>query len=195
MNRRALVVGVVAALIGSALWFALINDTAVAPSSEHASRPGSSGSVKRNQTATVSESLSGTGSFQDLVGLGKDLMCDFSFVAEKTNAAIAGTIKVSGANFRSDFEMQQAGETYQSHLIQSGQYTYSWTESDAGVVAVRMNMNELAVAERPVIMNSAVDYTCQAWTADIAVFVPPGDLEFVDQAELMRERTSPAETQ
>ncbi len=180
MNKRAVSVGILAAVIAAVLWFLLVYDTAVAPSVHDIARPGSSGSVKQNKAAVVSETFAGTGSFTDLVGLGKDLQCDFSYVSDTTNAAVAGVVKVSGSNIRSDFEMQQAGETYDSHLIQSGQYTYSWTESEVGTVAVRINMDEAPSNERPVVMDSKVDYNCQAWTADISVFVPPSDLEFLE---------------
>lgn len=195
MNKHAVQIAIVViALVGGG-WFFVLHEQAQAPASiEDEPRPGSSGSVTRNQSATVSETFAGTGSFEDLVGLGRDIACDFSYVADTTNAAVAGTIKVSGANFRSDFEMHQAGETYDSHLIQSGQYTYSWTKSEAGVVAVLMDMNELAEAERPVIMDSDVDYSCRAWDADISAFVPPNDIEFVNYEELMGNPNSAAET-
>jgi len=186
MNRRALIVGVIAAVIGTAIWFLILHDRAVAPSVEHVPRPGSSGSVERNQSAIVSETIAGTGSFGDLMGLGRDLVCDFTYVAEQMGGAIVGTVKVSGSNLRSDFKMQEGGQTYDAHLIQSGQYAYSWAESGVGVVAVRMNTNDVAGGQRPVVMDEDVAYECNAWTVDMSAFVPPSDLDFVEANEVGR---------
>ena len=191
MNKHAIIVGFLATFIVASVWFLVFHDEAVAPSHIDVARPGSSGSVERNQSAVVSETFAGTGSFEDLVGLGKDLTCNFSSVSDATNAAIAGTVQVSGSYLRSDFEMQQGGETYDAHLIHNGQYTYSWTKSDAGVVAVRTPMNAEASPARPVVMDGDVDYQCQAWEVDSSVFVPPQELVFTD-SEILNEDVDPS---
>ncbi len=180
MNKHAIIFGFLATLIVAGVWFLVFHDQAVAPSQHDIARPGSSRSVERNQSAIVSETFAGTGSFEDLVGLGRDLTCDFSSVSATTNATTAGTVQVSGPLIRSDFQAQHDGEIYEAHLIQNDRYAYSWIGSEAGIVALRTPLGDTRAGDRSVLADSDVDYHCKAWDADVSVFVPPDNLTFIE---------------
>ena len=193
MNTQLIVGIVVALVVGIGAWLFLSHDKAVAPSTTESERTTGS-SVTASQSAAIKESFTGTGSFLDLMGMGRDLMCNFSYVADDTNAAVAGTVMVSGEDIRGDFEMEQANMLYKSHMIQDGTTIYTWSESPQGNFAIMMPLNEAEEAdstsssdyERPVNMDNDVDYDCQPWSADASVFVPPQDVEFMSPEAMMQ---------
>lgn len=141
-------------------------------------------------------SLKGAGSFRQLMGLGQNLSCDFSFVSEDTNGAVAGTVYVAGDLVRADFDMMQAGVTYESHMIQDGQMSYMWTMSPQGTFAFKSDVSEAssdapsyagANGNRGVDLSQEVDYDCRSWNVDNALFVPPADIEFTDPQAMMQD--------
>ncbi len=154
-------------------------------------------SGEENTDQESSAPLKGAGSFRQLMGLGQNLTCDFSYVAEDTNGAIAGTVYVAGDLIRTDFDMMQAGVTYESHMIQDGQMSYMWTMSPQGTFAFKNDVSESDSAQgngttnnasenRSVDLSQEVDYDCRSWNVDNALFVPPADIEFMDPQAMMQ---------
>lgn len=144
-------------------------------------------------------SLKGAGSFRQLMGLGQNLTCNFSQVSDETKGAIAGTVYVAGDLIRTDFDMMQAGVTYESHMIQDGQTSYTWTVSPQGTFAFKSDISESDSSASPKVpdygntqseqsldLSQEVDYDCHSWNVDNALFVPPADVEFMDPQEMMK---------
>lgn len=189
MNTKIIIGVAVLIAVAIGFWLVLGKEAAEAPSSA------SSGNETAMSAGEAKDGgvFSGTGSFLELMGMGRNITCDFSYVAEDTNGAAAGTIQVSGERMRGDFEMEQAGETYYSHMIQDGDMIYTWSESPMGDFAIVMPIEEGEDVEadtqeysRPVSMNNDVDYNCRAWDVDASVFVPPSDIEFMSMEEMFQ---------
>ena len=136
--------------------------------------------------------LAGYNSFGYLMALNRDLACDFSYTAPDTDGAVAGTVYISDENIRADFEMEQAGEIYRSHLIQNNEEVYTWTESSLGTFAFVSPIAEEGTTgsdtsqpDRSLDMSQTVDYDCQPWSWDGSLFVPPGDIDFLSPEEVL----------
>ena len=153
--------------------------------------------VENEEPRETGSDLAGRDTFGYLLGLNEDITCDFEYVSPDTNAAVAGTVNIAAGNIRADFEMEQAGEVYQSHLIQTDQMIYTWTESSQGTFAFASSLEAEAqtanggspTVDRSLNMSQSVDYDCQPWGSDDSLFVPPSDIEFQSQAELLRQAT------
>lgn len=192
MNMQILIGLFVAVVIAGGAWLLIGGDKAQAPTEETETESRNISTVTSNSSGEVQETFAGTGSFADLIGLGRNVTCDFTHEAE-TGSTVAGTIKVSGGKIRSDFEMQQAGIVYESHFIQDTTYMYTWSDSPQGSFAMKSPVEDLEVQGeadtapgRTVDMDSDVEYECRAWTADASVFVPPSDITFMTPNEMMQ---------
>lgn len=191
MNTKIVIGVAVLIAVAIGLWLALGKEAAEAPST---ASNGDEMAMSADEGASDDSGMfSGTGSFLDLIGMGRNVTCDFTYVAEETDGAAAGTVWVAGERMRGDFEMQQAGETYYSHMIQDGEMIYTWSESPAGDFAIVMPIEEGEDVEadtqeysRPVDMNNEVDYDCRSWNVNASVFVPPSDIEFVTMEEMFQ---------
>lgn len=194
MNIKIVIGVAVLIAVAIGLWLSLGKEAAEAPTVP--TSDGSAMSADEINEGDAAGIFSGTGSFEDLLGMGRNLTCDFSYVAEDTNGAVAGTVRVSGERMRGDFEMEQAGETYYSHMIQDGEMIYTWSESPMGDFAIAMSVEEGEAAStadageteysRPVDMSNDVDYDCRAWNVDASVFTPPSDIEFMSMEEMFQ---------
>lgn len=152
------------------------------------------GNVEEDADELQSSGLRGAGSFRYLMGLGQNLTCDFSSVSEETGGAVAGTVYVAGELIRADFDMEQAGEAYESHMIQDGEMSYTWTISPQGTFAFKAPISEVPGAEasgsasgnRSVDLSQEVDYDCRPWNVDNALFIPPADVVFMSMEDMMQ---------
>ncbi len=192
MKQNIIIAILVATAVGLGLWLTFGSEKAVAPTAS-TTQTGGSATVESTSNVTVGESFTGNGSFLELMGMGRNLVCDFTYIASETNAAVAGTIKVSREKMRGDFEMEQAGAVYESHMIKDGEVLYTWSETPQGTFAMKMLVPEdgstepsTAESSRTVDLNNEVDYDCRPWGVDSSVFVPPAGIEFVDMQQLMQ---------
>ena len=193
MNAK-LFLGIGAAIfIAIVAWF-MLGRNAEAPATVESTNTETPAAVTpAEKTEPVSDTFSGVGSFLDLMKLGRDISCEFSYVSPDSNGAVAGTVQFSGGMMRGDFEMQQAGEVYTSHMIQDNDYMYTWSESPQGTFAVKMPVEEEGAEttaqsgeyERPVDLNNDVDYECRPWGVNASVFTPPGDIQFRSMEDMM----------
>lgn len=197
MNLQRIVVLciVVVALVGA--WYFFMSD----PKEAHA--PATTDSVETvgenddqtTETQKSNDALSGFGSFANIMGLGRNLTCDFTHVAEETGGAVAGTVYISGERLRGDFEMEQAGMVYKSHMIHDDETIYTWTESDQGMVAMKFPntdddgglIDDGQADDRSMSLDEAVEYDCRPWSVNASAFVPPSDIEFMDFESFMEE--------
>lgn len=193
MNTNIIIGILVVVIIGAGVWLTFGSQEAEAPK-DTATQERNTSNVESDTSADVDENFSGTGSFAELMQMGQSLTCDFSYEAPDTDGAVAGTMQVSGERMRGDFEMMQAGQTYHSHMIHDGEYLYTWSDTPQGTFAMRMPATETEVtpeevpeqAPRPVDLDSEVSYDCRPWSVDSSVFVPPSDVEFMDQQQMMQ---------
>lgn len=190
MNLQYIVVLCVVVLLGVGGWFLLqTNEEAPAENSITTDEENTNTKEQESVPKENNDSLSGAGSFASLMGLGRNLTCDFTDVSEETNGAVAGTVYIAGEKLRGDFEMEQAGVVYESHMIHDDSTIYTWTESDQGMVAMKFSKPEDETtigsdssesAGESFSMDESVDYDCRPWSVDQSVFVPPSNIEFTD---------------
>ena len=192
MNTNTIVAGALIVLVGVGGWLIWGGQTAEAPAVESDAETQTSSNVKSNSSSNTEESFSGIGSFVELMGMGKNISCEFSHVSEETGGAVAGEMKISGEKLRGDFEMQQGNQVYVSHMIQDGDFLYTWSETPDGMFAMKMSASETESKtdesdfSRPVDMDNDVDYKCKPWVVSASAFAPPSDIEFMDTEQMMQ---------
>jgi len=160
--------------------------------------PGERSDAAPTSTTEVSddsEILAGTDSIASLLERGESLECEFQYLPE-TGGAVAGTMYIDRGKMRGDFEMEQAGEVYSSHMIQTNETMYTWTESPQGTFAMRFDVSEEdasadtpepTASRQPVSLEEEVNYECRPWRVDPTFFVPPEDIDFQSMEEMMGE--------
>ncbi|MCA9366595.1 hypothetical protein KC722_03375, partial [Candidatus Kaiserbacteria bacterium] len=150
MNTKltALLVGVIVVGLVGYIWLRPAAP-ASAPSTDADSMEAESSASQQTADTKDNVPLSGFGSFMSLMGLGKNLTCEFSSVADETGGAVAGTVYISGERLRGDFEMEQAGTVMESHMIQDGEYSYTWSESAEGTFALKMKTDDSTYEATP----------------------------------------------
>lgn len=145
---------------------------------------------------TEMEAPSGFGSFASLFGLGQSITCDYSFSDDEGNSG-SGTGYFANDKMRVDSTMQSEGQTFDSHMINDGEFTYVWTTSAEQSFAMKMPVEEFEQDDAPMVeedhqqaqvsMDQEVEYDCDRWTADSLMFVPPADVEFTDMEAMMKQ--------
>ncbi len=194
MNNKVVIGIVVAVLIVFALWNGFGGQKAEAPNLEEAAQESGNGTVvDSSSNSSLKEALSGSGSFLDLMGMNRDLSCEFSQVSPNSDGAVVGEVKISGDKIRTDFEIQQADGVLVSHMIEADGYVYTWSESSQGQFAMKMVADESDSSDDPesvdygrsADLSNDVDYKCHPWGLDQSVFTPPSDIEFTDMEEIM----------
>lgn len=143
----------------------------------------------------TAEPFTGSGSFLSLLEMGMTIQCDYQYTPE-TGGAVAGTSYIDGRTerVRSDFEMQQAGERYESSLIIKDDKSYVWTNSAYGDFAIVSNVSDdgtveaEASGEDMVSLDDEVSYDCRPWTVDEAQFALPAGVEFQTVEQMIEAR-------
>lgn len=196
MNTKVLAAVVAAVIIAGGAWLFLGKESAQAPTLDESPEAQDATETTRDGVEETDTALSGRGSFLDLMGMGRSLMCDFSYESPDTDGVVAGTVKISGEDLRGDFEMMQAGEVYESHMIQDDTHMYTWMTSAEGSFAMKMPLDAAGAdadvetsdayeSSRPIDMGNEVEYDCRPWSVDRSVFVPPSNIEFQDMGAMM----------
>lgn len=137
--------------------------------------------------------LNGSGSFKDLLSLGKDVMCTISYAPTKFEGTFNGTAYVSGDNIRID--MTTSGESMgdmQISVINDATMNYVWGSTSAGAMAYKFAVNtdesdKTASDSGQFNLDEYTDYDCTSWTADGSKFIPPTDITFTDQNTLIMQ--------
>lgn len=195
MNTNIVIAVLVVVFVAAGAWVLFSGEEVAAPSTAETDTTTREDSADSERSVETAEPFAGEGSLLSLMGLGKDLVCDFSYVAEDTAGAVAGTVKISKDRVRGDFEMMQSGEVYESHMIQDEEYLYTWSETPQGTFALKMNLEETDTNsadsnsnydQRSIDMDNPVDYDCRAWNVNDSEFQPPSDIEFVSPESMMQ---------
>lgn len=150
-------------------------------------------------TTPSREPFSGSGSFLSLLEMGMSIQCDYQYTPE-TGGAVAGTSYIDGrtGRVRSDFEMQQAGERYESSLIVKDDRSYVWTNSAYGNFAIVSDVSSdgsveaETAGEDMVSLDDEVSYDCRPWTVEESRFALPAGVEFQTMEQMMQARMQDA---
>lgn len=145
--------------------------------------------------APVSEEQNRPRSLRALMSGGKSIQCDYEYESE-VGGVIAGTVYVDGARVRGDFDMEQSGVVYESHMIIMDEMMHTWTFSPQGTYGVRFELPEEGTGATPtsdetVSLDQELTYECVDWRVDESKFVIPTDIEFRDMTALMQPSATP----
>ena len=168
MKTKYWVVGLLAvAIIGLALLFSSKNSHVASDAS-------------LNTASTENAALPASGSLASLISRNGSFQCDASRGAGSN--ATTGTVYISGGRIRGDFETinPQAGKI-QSHMISDGTDTYVWSSAAPMGFKMQMQKNDMPDSNNSGTQDmykTSYDYHCSAWTADVAKFVLPTDIQF-----------------
>lgn len=140
--------------------------------------------------------LNGLGSFMSLLALGSKIECTFDSVVEGYSSE--GVFYTDGIRFRVEAtsEIPEQG-TQVSNIINDGSYTYVWGRNGGTEMAIKMPNIEpvegetessyVAHEESDFDLDENVNYDCNRWSVDEAVFTPPAQITFMDMETMMQD--------
>ena len=149
--------------------------------------PGQSTSKTEDSDAT-----SFTGGIADLLRMGRDMQCDFSFADETMITTGKVYVANGGQKVRGDFDATPTGEaTTTSSIIQDGKTAYYWSTAMEQGIKMELDLDKSAFDvdsyantssdTNPVAnLEDDVDYSCKGWRVDNRMFTPPSNVEFMD---------------
>ncbi len=132
--------------------------------------------------ADVGPDMGSTTSLTSLLGLGKSMMCTFVDTASMSE----GKVFIANGKVRGDFTSNVSGSgSVKSYMITDGSNIYVWSDS----MKQGFKMKATAQAETSgntgaPDMNKQLNYDCDAWNTDAAVFTPPASITFIDAASI-----------
>jgi len=150
------------------------------------------------KTESESEPLSGIGSLASVLGFGNKVRCNFS--SADNDHESTGVFYTDGERLRVEMTATSPEGSFNSNMINDGEFIYTWGDTPEGMMAIKMVNPETSETDTTVHdtaspspdSNSYVDvdeevsYDCDRWTVDNSVFTPPSDVEFMDMAAMMQ---------
>ncbi len=144
----------------------------------------------KNQGAVTSQNKNSTsspqtiqGTLKSLITSGKSQKCTYSNKLKETT--VEGTFYVAGGKLRGDFTTTSAQTKMNGHMIVHNGYSYIWSDLSKQGIKMAINQEQLAPSTPPVNtktqmpdINQSYSYTCQGWSGDSAIFVPPATITF-----------------
>ena len=156
--------------------------------------------VPTRQAAENNGDASFTGSLTDLLKLGSNAHCTFTYA--DNGSSIDGEVYLAdkGQRLRGDFELEQTdGSMMTSSVIQDGGYGYVWSSAFEGGYKMALDEESSifeaatsgeASSATSAIPDENVTYDCDAWVVNDSMFTPPANINFVDvssQVETMMQ--------
>lgn len=139
-------------------------------------------------TAEVSANAVAGGmmSIKGLLGLGKSLTCTFSDAT--STAKTTGTVYIASGKVRGNFtsNVTNVGEV-KSYMISDGQEVYIWSDMMKQGFKMKVAASQQTKPNPDAVapdINKELNYSCNPWTADASVFVPPASVTFMDMASV-----------
>jgi hypothetical protein len=135
---------------------------------------------------------SGKNTLMGLMGMGKNLQCDFDYATEG-KAGSKGTVYVSGKKVRGEFESNVNGKQTMMHMLQDGDYTYVWGSAMPEGIKMKVvapegtqNTNTTSPANQYFNPNQEMNFNCIACGVDASKFAVPSDVTFRDMSSMMQ---------
>lgn len=135
-------------------------------------------------------SMRGSGSFKNVLGLKKNVVCDVSYIQEGAPSPISGKVYTNGEKMRANFIMEVEGNGTETNVINDGKEMYIWGKQAQGDMAMKFTIDETIDSSKEQAqfdMNTDVDYSCQNWNVDASLFIPPSNLNFMDTSSMMKQ--------
>jgi len=145
-----------------------------------------------------------TGNLLDLLKKGSSIKCTGSYSGEEGGMEM--TVYASGKKSYSEMEIDMGSEgTLKTYSIFDGDWMYSWNDQGMATKMKVSDMEDLAgdmpaaddydvQGEKPQAFQQQFDYKCVPWIPDNSKFTPPGDVEFMDLTQTMKDFTEAMES-
>lgn len=152
-----------------------------------------------NKVDTSTENFAQKSTLKSLLGLGKNLVCTYSFVDEESKFQTKGSTYISGKNYAQEVETTDptdAKKVVRSNIVSDGEFVYTWSpdKKDSGMKIKIVNPEEKPdstvktdVASNEESLNKEYDVNCSPWSVDQSKFAIPSDIKFTDLSELMKK--------
>ena len=152
-------------------------------------------SRQEQQNENKDNSIKGT--FQDLIGQGNKLKCEFSF--KDQTMQMNGTAYTDGDKMYQEIFVNQEGMEIENNIIVKDNQVYSWNsmQPDQGI---KMDLNEFENNPEMIEedetsttnpgLNQSFEYKCEPWQVDNKKFEVPTDKNFMDMNAFMKGQSS-----
>ena len=186
MSQSKIILLVVGVVIAGGLWFMLQGGAGEDASTQNDATP---------QATESDAAFTGVGSFTALMDLGKNIRCEFSYNDESGEGS--GASYFADDRMRVDSTQSVDGETMTAHMVNDGEYVYTWTDGAEESFAMKMPVKEIegspqeytgipTEAEQNMIeSDQEVEYDCDRWRVDESTFVPPNGITFMDMEAML----------
>jgi hypothetical protein len=149
-----------------------------------------------NQTAAVTGSVSPTTatsqkqSLRSLLSFSGSQKCQYQDPESKS----VGVIYLSDGKMRTDQTISTEEATISSHTLVDGQYMYIWTEGST--TGYKSSLTTTVTpppsgqdSSQNIDLDQQVEFNCQPWTKDGALFSLPSNISFTDISSLLKTPT------
>lgn len=149
-----------------------------------------------NQTSPVVESASPTApasqkqSLRSLLSFSGSQKCQYQDPESKS----VGVIYLSDGKMRTDQTISTEEATISSHTLVDGQYMYIWT--DGSTTGYKSSLTTTVTpppsgqdSSQNINLDQQVEFNCQPWTKDSALFSLPSNINFTDISSLLKTPT------
>jgi hypothetical protein len=120
-------------------------------------------------------------SAEALMRSGKSLKCSLS--PDRGGEVREGSVYISGGKMRGDFEVAgDGGETYDAHMVQDGEWVYTWGGPMGEVQGTKMRVGATAgpAAQDGFDASEEMSMDCEEWRPDASKFETPSSVQFMD---------------
>lgn len=131
-----------------------------------------------------------TGTMRDLWNMTGSARC--TVTSEDPNSFSLGTAYIANGQVRADFSSATAAGSFDSHMIRTDGKLYTWSSAmEQGMVMEEAEMEarsegSASVETKAIDPSVSIQYSCEPWTADARLFVPPADITFMDLSAFMQ---------
>lgn len=180
MKNKYILIGVIILLILAGGWYFMVGS--------NKSQTATSDSMMKKQDAQSGSQMT---SLTDLLSMGKNQACTFSYSKAETGSS-QGTAYISGKKIATSFSTTTPdGKKMTGNMINDGMYMYTWTsdtkqgykipitESMQEQIEDAKNNPEQA-QKQYMDPNAKIEYNCSGWNVDESTFTPPSDITFME---------------
>ena len=135
---------------------------------------------------------------RDLLMKGQAVKCDY--MVSNDGFAQNNTLYISGKKMRMDGITKMAGQAdIKNHMIVADNTQYFWNEDGTGKgtkmqyaeTPVDQGNTEVQEQNTKIDMDVKMEMNCEKWSEDSGVFIPPGNIQFNDFGEMMKNIGTP----
>ncbi len=186
MKNKYLIIGIILViLLAGASWYFMTMK--------------SSSEVKNGspQSSRASQSAAKMTNLQNLLQMGKDQKCTFSYESPEKTTMQGTTYLSSTGKMRTEFYgTDTEGKSYDGNMINDTEYMYTWNSQLAQGVKLPITadmektideaQNNPQVNQQYLDQAAQMEYECTSWMSEPSQFIPPSEIQFMDLTEQMK---------